>query len=105
MYVGVHLTIGTINRAYKVPQKGLQRDNTGPYVLTVGADTKVIQKRVVADTSVNTDWIVTSGLADGDRIIVSGVQNARPGSPVTVVSNGNAADTATVASDAAPAGR
>ncbi len=104
MYVNVHLTIGTTNNAFLVPQIGLQRDNTGPYVLAVGPDDKVVQKRVATDTVRDTSWVVTSGLADGDRIIVSGVQNARPGAPVTVV-----ADTAptqpSVASDAAPAHR
>jgi len=45
-------------------------------------------------------------LASGDRIVVSGVQNARPGAPVTVVSNESAPQAdASVASDAAPARR
>ena len=103
MYVSVHLTIGMMNNAYRVPQAGLQRDNTGAYVLAVGADNKVEMKRVVSDTALDTDWIVTSGLAAGDRIIVSGVQNARPGSPVTVVADSDAGKAATVASDTAPA--
>ena len=103
MYVSVHLTVGTMNNAYLVPQAGLQRDGTGPYVLTVGADDKVQMKRVVTDASVKTDWIVTNGLASGDRIIVSGIQNARPGSPVNVVENRNSAGT--VASDTVPPSR
>ena len=105
MYVNVHLTIGTMNKAFRVPQAGLQRDNTGPYVLAVGAGDKVVQKRVVTDASVDADWIVTGGLSDGDRIIVSGVQNARPGAQVLVVSNTRAGVTTKVASDAVPAGR
>lgn len=105
MYVSVHLTVGTMNNAYLVPQAGLQRDGTGPYVLAVGPDNKVQMKRVQTDASVKNDWIVTSGLASGDRIIVSGVQNARPGSPVTVVANNAAPSAATVASDTAPASR
>ena len=105
MYVSVHVTIGTMNNAFRVPQAGLQRDNNGPYVLAVGPDNKALQKRVVTDTAVNTDWIVTSGLADGDRVIVSGVQNARPGAPVNVVSNSASGNSATVASDTAPASR
>ncbi len=87
MYVNVHLTVGTTNNAFLVPQAGLQRDSTGPYVLTVGGDGKVAQKRVVTDTVRDANWIVTKGLSDGDRIIVSGVQNARPGAPATVASD------------------
>ncbi len=105
MYVNVHVTIGTMNNAYLVPQAGLQRDTTGPYVLAVGSDNKVAMKRVVADTSLKNDWVVTNGLATGDRIIVSGIQNARPGSPVTVVANQETNSSATVASDTPPAAR
>jgi membrane fusion protein (multidrug efflux system) len=106
MYVNVHLTIGATNNAYLVPQAGLLRDNTGPYVLAVGSDDKVVQKRVTADSVRNTDWVVTGGLASGDRIIVSGVQNARPGAPVTVVANDTATQSdSSVASDVVPARR
>lgn len=106
MYVNVHLTIGTTNNAYLVPQAGLLRDNTGPYVLAVGSDNKVVQKRVTADSVRNTDWVVTGGLSSGDRIIVSGVQNARPGAPVTVIANDNAPQgDSSVASDVVPARR
>jgi membrane fusion protein, multidrug efflux system len=106
MYVNVHLTIGTTNNAYLVPQAGLLRDNTGPYVLAVSSDNKVVQKRVTADSVRNTDWVVTAGLVSGDRIIVSGVQNARPGAPVTVVANESAPQAgSSVASDAMPAQR
>jgi len=103
MYVSVHLTVGTMNNAYLVPQAGLLRDGTGPYVLTVGPDNKVQMKRVVTDASLKTDWIVTSGLAKGDRIIVSGIQNARPGSPVTVVENTDGHSAEAMASDTVPA--
>ena len=85
MFVNVHLTFGTVNRGFLVPQAGLQRDGTGPYVLVVGADDKVVLKRVRVDGQHGQDWIVTDGLTDGDRIIVSGTQNARPGSQVPAV--------------------
>jgi len=85
MYVNVRLTIGTLNRAFLIPQAALLRDAKGPYVLTVGDDSKVIQKRVRTDTTNGQNWIVPEGLSDGDRVIVSGTQNARPESVVTVV--------------------
>ena len=87
MFVGVRLTSAAVNRGFLVPQAGLQRDGTGPYVLIAGPDDKVIQKRVVAETLSGPDWIVTEGLSDGDRIIVSGTQNARPGAAVTAVAS------------------
>jgi membrane fusion protein (multidrug efflux system) len=85
MYVNVRLTIGTLNHAFLVPQAALLRDAKGPYILTVGDDSKVIQKRVTADTTNGQNWIVTSGLREGDRVIVSGTQAARPESLVNSV--------------------
>ncbi len=38
-----------LNRAFLVPQAGLQRDAQGPFVKVVGADGKVVQKRVASD--------------------------------------------------------
>ncbi len=85
LYVNVRLTIGTLNHAFLVPQAALLRDAKGPYVLTVGDDSKVVQKRVAADATSADNWIVTSGLRESDRVIVSGTQNARPDSLVSAV--------------------
>src|SRR5207248_7783445 len=89
MFVGVRLASGVVNRAFLVPQAGLQRDGTGPYVLTVGPDDRVVEKRVAVEALDGPSWIVTAGLADGDRVIVSGTQNARPGATVAAVLSGS----------------
>lgn len=81
MYVNVRLTLGQITQAYLIPQAALQRDPTGPYVLVVGADGKVAKKPVAADAQQGGDFVVTSGLADGDKVIVSGVQHVQAGAP------------------------
>jgi membrane fusion protein (multidrug efflux system) len=85
MYVNVRLTVGTLNHAFLIPQAALLRDAKGPYVLTVGNDSKVIQKHVTADTTSGQNWIIPKGLNDGDRVIVSGTQSARPDSLVNAV--------------------
>ncbi len=85
MYVNVRLTVANVTHGFLVPQAALLRDNTGPYVLVVGADDNAQQKRVTAELMRATDWIVTAGLAEGDRVIVSGVQAAKPGHRVAVV--------------------
>jgi membrane fusion protein (multidrug efflux system) len=81
MYVTVRLTAGTLNKGFRVPQLAVQRDGQGPYVLTVGADGKVAQKRVETVAVVDNDWVVSSGLEDGDQVIVSGLQKVQPGAP------------------------
>ena len=85
MFVGVRLTSGAVNRGFLVPQAGLLRDAQGAYVLVADADDKVAQKRVTTESLAGPNWIVTEGLADGDRVIVSGTQSARPGSSVAAV--------------------
>lgn len=82
MFVSLTLTVGVANDAFLVPQIALQRDAQGPYVLTVGADGTVAMKRVRTEGAAGTDWIVSSGLSAGDRIIVSGIQAAHPGAKV-----------------------
>jgi hypothetical protein len=55
---------------------------------------------VTTETLAGPNWIVTAGLADGDRVIFSGTQNARPGSTVAAVSAAAApADTSQAAAD------
>src|SRR5439155_22929813 len=105
MFVDVRLSSGAVNHGFLVPQAGLQRDATGPYVLTVGPDDKVIQKRVVVEALAGPEWIVTEGLAEGDRIVVSGTQNARPGPFVAAApyaAQGGSAQAASAAAPAAP---
>jgi len=81
MYVNVRVTVGVLKHGYLVNQAAVQRDATGAYVLVVGADGKVTQKRVTADTVRGDSWVVSDGLADGDQVIVSGIQKAKPGAP------------------------
>lgn len=80
-FVNVRLTMGELKHAWLVSQRAVQRDASGAYVLVVGADGNVAQKRIKADRLRGGDWIVTDGLADGDQIIVSGLQKAKPGQP------------------------
>jgi len=108
MFVNVRLTFGAVNRGFLVPQAALQRDGTGAYVLVAGPDDKVVQKRVVVGNAQGADWIITDGLADGDRMIVSGIQNARPGVTVAAVpyqTQGGAATVAGATTTASAEGR
>lgn len=91
MYVNLRITMGERNRAFLVPEAGLQRDAQGPYVKVVGTNGKVAQKRVQSDVAEGGNWIVTSGLNDGDRLIVTNFAKARPGMPVKVAAAGGAA--------------
>jgi membrane fusion protein (multidrug efflux system) len=85
--VNVRLMLGTQNRAFLVSQAAVRRDGSGAYVEIVGADNRVQQRRVQAEVMHGSDWVVTTGLDEGDSVIVSGVEQARPGSLAKVVSS------------------
>jgi membrane fusion protein (multidrug efflux system) len=50
----------------------------------VGADDKVQKRLVQLDRAIADQWVVTRGLTSGDRLIVAGLQKAKPGMQVTV---------------------
>ena len=81
MYVNVRVSVGERKHAWLINQAAVQRDATGAFVLVIGGDGKVVQKRISADSMRGDSWIITDGLADGDQVIVSGIQKAKPGAP------------------------
>jgi membrane fusion protein (multidrug efflux system) len=80
-YVNVHVTLGELKHAWLVPQAAIQRDGQGAFVLVLGGDGKIAQKTIDTYTAQGADMIVTGGLADGDKIVVSGLMKVRPGQP------------------------
>jgi membrane fusion protein (multidrug efflux system) len=64
--------------AFLVPQPGVQRDFDGSaYVYIVGADNKAVRRKVAAERTFGTNWVVTEGLKAGDRVIVQGLANVK----------------------------
>lgn len=84
-YVTVKATLGQQRGVFLVPQAAVQRDAQGAYVLTVGQDGKVARKDIAADQAQGSDWVVRTGVAAGDRVIVSGLQKAQPGQAAKAV--------------------
>ncbi|MGA7802149.1 MAG: efflux RND transporter periplasmic adaptor subunit [Gammaproteobacteria bacterium] len=85
MFVTIRVTTGRLEHAYLLPQAALERDGDGAYVLVVNGAGKVEQKRVQTHGMTRSDWIVTGKLADGDQVIVSGLQKVRPGATAKAV--------------------
>jgi membrane fusion protein (multidrug efflux system) len=65
-----------------VPQAALQVDQSGYYVLVVNDQRKVEQRRVQTGPQRGTDVVVTSGVKEGEKVIVDGIQKVRPGQVV-----------------------
>ena len=72
-------------RAIVVPQVAVQSDAQGYFVLVVDREDKVEVRRIQADRQVENVWVVSGGLATGERIIVEGIQKVRPEMIVTPV--------------------
>lgn len=72
-----------------VPQISMQQDQTGFFVLVVTKDNKVEVRRVIPSKQVGSDWIINEGLAQGERIIIQGIQKVRPEMLVNPVNEGN----------------
>ena len=86
MFERAVVTEGVNPRAILIPQQSVSRNPKGtPTVLIVDAEGKVQQRNLVLDRAIGDRWLVTSGLASGDRVIVEGVQKVRPGASVKVV--------------------
>ncbi|OWY28421.1 efflux RND transporter periplasmic adaptor subunit [Herbaspirillum robiniae] len=79
-YVRAVLEEGVDDHALLVPQKAVSRDQTGAATaLVVGADGKVQQRLLSVARAVGNNWWVTKGLAEGDKLIVDGLQKVRTG--------------------------
>jgi membrane fusion protein (multidrug efflux system) len=77
---------GVNPRAILIPQQSVSRDRKGnPTVLIVDAGGKVQPRMLVLERAIGDKWLVSSGLASGDRVIVEGMQKVRPGASVKVV--------------------
>ncbi|MDG6348019.1 efflux RND transporter periplasmic adaptor subunit, partial [Luteimonas sp. 8-5] len=82
-FVTLDADLGSEANVFLVPQAAVQRDATGAYVLVVGADGVVVRKDIEIERAQGSDWVVRKGVANGDQVIVSGLQRAIPGQPAT----------------------
>lgn len=81
MYVTLKADLGQQHKVFLVPQQAVQRDTVGAYVMTVGADGKVVRKDVTTAQMHDGDWVINDGLVAGDQVVVSGIQNVKAGAP------------------------
>lgn len=86
MYVRAEVGRGVRQEALQVPQRAIQRDPKGQsFALVVSAEGMVERRDVQLGAARGDAWLVESGLAAGERVIVEGLQKARAGAPVRVV--------------------
>ncbi|WP_207102030.1 efflux RND transporter periplasmic adaptor subunit [Paracoccus shandongensis] len=105
MFVLADIPQGQLKDAILAPQEGVSRDRRGRPVAMVVNDQNVVEERtleIAQDRGAR--WVVTDGLAPGDRVVVAGLQRIGPGA--TVVPQERGAEAAAPAeAQAAPAGQ
>lgn len=86
MFVRARIQEGVNDRALVVPQIGVTHDQKGQAVaLVIGQGDKVELRTLVTSGTHGNNWVVDSGLNPGDRVIVNGVEKAKPGMTVKPV--------------------
>lgn len=84
-FIRVRLEQAVNRQGISVPQRAIQRDSAGiAQVLLVDAEQRVVQRPVQLGAAQKDRWIVSDGLQAGDRIVVEGLQHARPGEKVQI---------------------
>lgn len=80
MFVRALIKEGVAEQAILVPQQGVSRDHKGnPIALIVDTENRVSLRALTLDRAMGNKWLLSSGLAPGDRLIVEGMQMLRPG--------------------------
>ncbi len=86
MFVRARLTDGVRDNAILVPQRGVSRNPAGDATVMTVSDQNIAEMKVIkADRTVGSSWLVNEGLKPGDKVILEGLQKARPGTPVKEV--------------------
>ncbi len=83
MFVRARVEEGVTDRAILVPQRAVLRTPRGePMAFVVNAEGVVESRMLRASRTVGNDWMVTQGLAEGDRVVIEGLQRIRAGTRV-----------------------
>jgi membrane fusion protein (multidrug efflux system) len=86
MFVQALFTQAVDPNVFLVPQAAVQRDIGGhAFVFVVGAGNKAEQRKVVAERTYGTNWVVTTGLKPGDKVITQGTASLKSGAPIRPV--------------------
>jgi membrane fusion protein (multidrug efflux system) len=86
MYVTAEFAQAIQTSAILVPQQAITRDPQGNATLfVVGPGNRAVQRTVQADRTIGTNWVVTGGLAPGEKVITQGTANLKDGAQIRPV--------------------
>jgi membrane fusion protein (multidrug efflux system) len=86
MYVTAQFAQAVQTSAILVPQQAVTRDpQGGATVFVVGPGNRAVQRTIIADRTLGTNWVVSGGLAPGEKVITQGTANLKDGAPIKPV--------------------
>ena len=86
MYVTASFAQAVQTSAIFVPQQAVSRNpQGGATVFVVGPGNRAVQRTIIADRTIGTSWVVTGGLAPGEKVITQGTANLKDGAPIKPV--------------------
>jgi RND family efflux transporter MFP subunit len=83
MFVIIRLPVREIENAILIPERAIVRNQTGAYVMLVGADNQIEQRPITIGQTLDGWALITDNLNVDDTFVLDGLQRARPGSQVT----------------------
>ncbi|MFO3724682.1 efflux RND transporter periplasmic adaptor subunit [Pseudomonas sp. HLMP] len=90
-YVRVRLEQAVQPKGISVPQRAILRDSAGvPKVLVVDRQARIGERQVLLGSAQGDRWIVSEGLAPGERVVIEGLQHVKVGDQVQVDATGDA---------------
>ena len=84
-FVKVRFTGDTKTDAILIPQRAVLQGPQGPFVYVVNQDEKIAIRDVAASDWKGDQWLIDSGLNQGDRVVVNGLMKIGPGAPVKAI--------------------
>ena len=88
MFVRAQIITANNQPMVTLPQSLVTFNNLGKASVMVVEDGKVAVRPVVTGGTVNSnEWVITSGLQEGDHVIANNLLRIRPGMPVEVLSD------------------
>jgi membrane fusion protein (multidrug efflux system) len=85
MFVRIRFPQAIAENVIRVPQRAVQSNTSGQFVMVVGADDKANPQPIKTGGMAGSDFVIASGLNGGEQVIVNGLQKARPGTLVKAV--------------------
>ena len=93
MFVRARIDEGVQPDAILIPQQGVSRTPRGDATVMIVNDKNQVEARSVeASQAIGDQWLISKGLKQGEQVIVSGLQKARPGAQVKATVDTPAAD-------------